>query len=273
MKKSVFYDHIECAARQEKRGLEEMLKMTADLGYEGVDMGWQGYDALYEAHRLLQGAGLSIASMYRIFEKSALPGEKELHTYFETLASCGCVKAMIVPWRYTPGCDRETEFAAVCAFIQGLIPIARQHGVTVSVEDFDHGDVIVSDTASLKRVFDAVPELRHTFDTGNYIYFGEDALAALDLFIDRVVHVHLKDRAHSPLTEGDGGPVAADGARIYTAPVGGGFLPIEECLRRLHKAGYEGYISAEHADTVCMWEYIRRSSAYIDTVLAALSAE
>lgn len=71
-----------------------------------------------------------------------------------------------------------------------------------------------------------------TVDTGWFGTQGYDAAKALEELADALFHVHLKD-------------VRAVGAHD-TCRYGEGVVPIRECVRTLHRIGYEGAISVEH---------------------------
>lgn len=84
---------------------------------------------------------------------------------------------------------------------------AAQEGLTVTIEDFDDAASPISTMEGMKWFTDRLPLLRVALDTGNFFYSGEDVLQALELFADRIVHVHCKDR----LT-GEQGPYPGVGA-------------------------------------------------------------
>lgn len=77
----------------------------------------------------------------------------------------------------------------------------------------------------------AIKRLDLVFDTGNFIYAGEDALESLAHLKDRIEYVHLKDRA-SP-----------DDMRCV--PAGSGCVPIPEIVHTLVWEGYNGWITIE----------------------------
>lgn len=273
MKKSVFYSHIVTAAEQEGVSVAEMIAEARTLGYTGVDVEWRGRDALLTAHELLSAAEMEIVSVYRFCDPALPLDEAEMRGFFESLVACGSDKAMVIPAYYSEGGDREAELRRACERLREICALATEYGVTVSVEDFDKESVIVANTETLRYALRAVPMLRYTFDTGNYAYFGESALSAYGEFRDRIVHVHLKDRACEPFSEGEAPTVALDGTLMYSSPVGKGRVEIAECLSRLCRDGYDGYVTVEHFRAARMKEYMRASAEYIDRVLAALTKE
>ena len=95
-------------------------------------------------------------------------------------------------------------------------------------------------TAALDRLFAASAKLGHAFDTGNYLYCGEDVLPALEHFRDRIGHVHLKDRR-----------AKSDAASV---PVGAGIVPVDEVVAKLLESGYDGWFTVEQYGSAQMLE-------------------
>jgi len=81
-------------------------------------------------------------------------------------------------------------------------------------------------------------------DLGNVAFVGEKPAPFAEKYIDRIVHVHVKDyfinrdvRAHYEL---------ADGTKIAPAPLGEGDMQLAEALRILKKHGYSGWFMLEN---------------------------
>jgi sugar phosphate isomerase/epimerase len=71
------------------------------------------------------------------------------------------------------------------------------------------------------------------FDTGNAAAFANDPVALLDQVIDRVVSVHASD--------------TAERGALRHVPLGTGVTPYSAIFRRLHDAGWDGWICMEEA--------------------------
>ena len=267
MKKSIFYDHILTAARQERASVEEMIAYVASLGYVGADVIWSDRERLLEIYRFLKAADMKITSVCLFCDLNDTLDYEGFVAFFECLRECGCQNAMMIPQALVK--DKDTGFAAVCGALNEICGIAADYDVRVSVEDFDSADAIVGSGASVEKILCAVPSLFHTFDTGNYAYFNESEIEMYERFKHRIVHVHLKDRAKSPLLPNEKATIMIDGSLVYPCPVGKGFIQIEECLKRLYAFGYTGYVSVEHFDVGDMKKAIRESSEFIDGILRA----
>ena len=158
----------------------------------------------------------------------------------------------------------EEDFSIVFEALRRLCAMAKDYGIIVTVEDFDGNDIIINNTQALKKAFDAVPQLCHSFDTGNYAFFQESEIEAFALFKDRIKHVHLKDRAFAPPTSDAVPQILSDGTTSYPCAVGMGGIKIRECLRLLAEMGYDGYFSVEHFGHPKMKEAIRDSAMFLE---------
>ncbi|MBO5326834.1 MAG: sugar phosphate isomerase/epimerase [Clostridia bacterium] len=268
MKKSIIYDHLLTAAEQEGVSIAKILSFAASLGYVGTDVRWRSADALCETQEMLKKEGFSLSSVYRFWDLTFPVDHEDANAFFACLGACGCDHAMIIPRGDGAIKDKNAAFETVCARLNEICDIAKNQKITVTVEDFDAVDAIICNTETLERAFVAVPKLRHTFDTGNYTYFYESPIAAFELFKDKIVHVHLKDRALAPVSSTQKAGALCDGKAAYSCAVGDGFVEIEQCIRSLHKNGYNGYLSVEHYGLDQMKTAIQRSAAYIDRILA-----
>jgi len=99
------------------------------------------------------------------------------------------------------------------------------------VEDFDNPKSLCYNAEGLDALFAITPSLGFAFDTGNFLFCGEDTLENLGRFQGKVRHLHLKDRA------------APDD--MTCVPVGTGCAPVGETVSRMLANGYDGYFTVE----------------------------
>lgn len=267
MKKSIFLDHILTAAEQCGQSADGMINYAASLGYKGADVRWSvkdslGGEAVIRSAKDLHRGGMCVSCVYRYCVLSGAYSEADMRDFFKTVAEVGCSQAMIIPGNYKG--DRVAELAAIVSRLRELCDMAEEYGVTVTTEDFDNVNAVVSGVSAADYILQRVPKLGFTLDTGNFICFGDDPLDAVKVFGNRITHVHLKDRSYTPITEGDG---KAEFAGLYPSPIGEGFLPIRECIKELKNIGYDGFVTAEHFLAEDMKEYIRRSAEFLNTVI------
>ena len=264
MKKSIFYEHIAEAARQENTTISEIAKYAASLGYSGSDVPWTSLEDFCRIYDILQESGIKIASVHRFWDIFSPLDTADADNFFKTLTNHGCFTAMIIPSGAENKPFTEEDFSTVCEALRTLCAMAKNYGITVTVEDFDSNDVIINNTGALKKAFAAVPDLYHSFDTGNYAFFGESEIEAFALFKDRIKSVHLKDRAFTPSTSDAVPQILSDGTTSYPCAVGKGDLKIRECLSLLAQISYDGYFSVEHFGHPKMKDAIRDSAKFLD---------
>ena len=123
--------------------------------------------------------------------------------------------------------DRDAARQRIAAFAKRV----TDKGFCIMVEDFDNPRSLCYNMAGLDSLFTLAPTLGHVFDTGNYLFAGDDALVAYGQFRDRIGHVHLKDRT------------APDNMRCV--PAGSGCIPIREIVGKLVASGYDGWLTVE----------------------------
>ena len=264
MKKAIFYHHILEAAEQTGRSVEEILAEAKKAGFDGVECDVRQFEkAPDEFMALLEKTGLVISSVCKYFDFGHKTDREEIEAYLDLLVKVKVKKTLIIPGFFDENSDREKETARIVEALKLVCELAEKRGITVTLEDYDDAPSPCSTMGGLKHFMDEVPGLKFTLDTGNFRYSCEDVLEAYDLLGDRLGHVHLKDRSELPMTEGDGGPKALDGKTLYPAPVGSGYIPIEECIRRTREDGYDDWYTAEHFGSVDMLGYIRQSARFL----------
>ena len=209
---SIFCDHIWTVARQEGISFREAATKIREIGYDGADVRvLQNPDEL----RILDSLGFGHACAIADIDYGA--GEQP---EMEALATG------LMPEGSTLE-ERDAARQRIAAFAKRV----SDKGFCIMVEDFDNPRSLCYNMAGLDSLFTLAPSLGHVFDTGNYLFAGDDALAAYDKFQDRIGHVHLKDR------------VAPDD--MHCVPAGSGCIPIADIVHKLVDAGYGGWLTVE----------------------------
>lgn len=229
---SIFYDHIRTVAQQEGISFREAATKVSEIGYEGVDMKvLQAFENPKEM-QILDSLGFKYACAIADIDYGAgnqpemeerVMRALEYHRgYFDQL--------LLVPGLMPEGSTDEDR-AAVRARIAAFVSKAAEEGFSVMVEDYDNPRSPCYNTERLDSLFTLSPKLGLVFDTGNFIYAGEDALESFVHLRDRIDHVHLKDR------------VSPDDMRCV--PAGSGCVPIPEIVHTLVSEGYNGWLTVE----------------------------
>lgn len=125
--------------------------------------------------------------------------------------------------------DKTAFNDAIFSSLNHLCECTEKHGISVLVEDFDSKKIPCGNCGDMLFFGEKVSKLKYTFDTGNFAYFGEDALECFEKLKGRIGHVHLKDRNPD----------------MSVTETGKGSIPIEEIVGKLKESGYNGTISVE----------------------------
>jgi sugar phosphate isomerase/epimerase len=158
------------------------------------------------------------------------------------LIGCSCVDTTD-GMRQPEGLTDEEAMALMKQSYEQIIEVAEAHQITVNIEP--HG-YFTTKPEMMERMlgFSESPCLRLNMDTGNTFIAGQDPVAFLEQFIDRVSHVHIKDVSESLAAAALG---EATGIAVSHCALGEGVNAdnIRKCLEILRDHGYEGVLSME----------------------------
>lgn len=224
---SLFFDHIRDMAVQEGISLREAATKVKELGYEGTDI---NVAISAEELAILDELGFQYPCVICNIDFSDGEFPEKVQQALDFVTARHIDKLLLIPGFYDGEITAE-QWTELEGRMQAFAVKMAQVGCSVLLEDFDNDRSPCSNIAELERIFAHVPELGHVFDSGNWLFSGEDATVALEKFLPRVKHVHLKDR------------VAADD--MSCPATGGGVIPIKEIISTLQQNGYDGWYSVE----------------------------
>ena len=249
---SIFCDHIGTLARQEGITFAEAAEKLRDIGYTGADI--RVFQSPSEL-RTLDSLGFARACAITDIDCS-VDNQKELEfATLEFMQDKNISTVLLVPGLLPRDCsdnDRNMVISRIARFINMM----SDYGIQVLVEDFDNPRSICYNAVRLDSLLTVSPKLNLVFDTGNFLYAGDDTRACLDRFCDRVSHVHLKDRVS-----------ATD---MTCVPIGTGCTPAAELIGRLLESGYNGWFTVEQYGSRNMLPDSR--TAYENTLAAIRAA-
>jgi inosose dehydratase len=111
-----------------------------------------------------------------------------------------------------------------------------------------HMGTVVESEADIDRLMSSTGEAAGLlFDSGHCLFAGADPAVVLDRHIARVVHVHCKDLRRDVLDRAIKEDMTFLGAvleGVFTVP-GDGCIAFAPLLRKLHQAGYAGWLVVE----------------------------
>jgi sugar phosphate isomerase/epimerase len=215
-------------------------------------LGYQPHVALYEdpvlLRRKMESYGLAFSQVDAAYPLSGKDGPIRGVPYvlksiqWANLIGCPCVDTtdgMHAPAGLT---DVEAMDLMKRSYEQ-IIEVAEAHKIIVNIEPHGYFTTKPDMIARMLEFCDS-PYLRMNMDTGNTFIAGQDPVAFLKRFIDRVNHVHIKDVSESLAAAVRGHQT---GIAVSQCAIGDGVNAdnIRQCLALLRDHGYNGVLSME----------------------------
>jgi inosose dehydratase len=163
----------------------------------------------------------------------------------EVLVSAAVVDSSWAPRRPLD----DDEWRQLVESLSVLDEIAAERGLRHVVHP--HVGTVIEDSADIDRLLDA-SDVRWCLDTGHLAIGGVEPSAFAERAGDRVGHVHLKDVDEAVAAQvRSGGLSLVDGVRRgLFQPLGAGDLAIDQVIRHLQDAGYDGWYVLEQDITI-----------------------
>ncbi len=244
---SAYYAHLLSASEQTGRSVFDVAKECFKQGITGVDVIYSDInDESIENIRKMKEYGFTVCSMPVQTDFVHVPSEKAADEFIEWAKKLGATVIMSIPGVAEEGEDKEALRQKSLPAIKYMASKAAEYGIKVGVEDYDDYRSAVAGIEGIEWYLKALPELHCIFDTGNFIYMGDDTLEAYNKFKDKILYqIHCNDKI---LTNPQNAfpRKRATGVEDYPAAVGTGIIPIEEILKDLISNGFDGIITIEN---------------------------
>lgn len=224
---STFSDHVFSVARQDSVSLLDAAKWVRSIGIEGVDA---RTTLTPEDMAAFDEAGLQHACAILDLSYSREPVAEMEEKALEFCKEYQFTRLMYCP-SLLPQEATEEMRDSLRQCVKAFADKAIAAGIDLIFEDYDNPRSLTFNMEALDKLFEAIPEANHTYDTGNFFFAGDDPMVAFEHFRNRISHVHLKDR----LAVGDPASPAA----------GTGVVPCREVVDRLLAEGYTGWFTIE----------------------------
>ena len=242
----------------------QTVSEMALAGFTGCEIGNKYPKDPAELKAQLDLRGMRIASRWYSSFLLTRPFEEEVRDFtanLDFLAAVGADRINVSEQSYSIQGQTDTpiltgahkhvmdggEWAALCGGLDKLGKIAADRGFKLCFHH--HMGTVVQTAAETDRML-ANTDPRYVFlcyDTGHVTFAGEDPLAMLRKYVDRVGHVHLKDMRLPVVEEaGQQGWSFLQAVRngAFTVP-GDGNVDFDPVFRLLDQAGYEGWLLVE----------------------------
>lgn len=142
----------------------------------------------------------------------------------------------------------DEEWDTLCQGLNKLGKIAKEeYGISLTFHH--HMGTVVQTAAETERLMEGTdPEyVSLLFDSGHFAYCGEDPVAMVTKYVDRIKHVHLKDIRPDVVEKvkaEDMSFLAGVRAGAFTIP-GDGCVDFDSIFKVLEEADYAGYMVVE----------------------------
>ena len=268
MKLSVFLDHVLDAKNQSGKSLEELFNLIKGWGISALEANGSYLLNNPQVLEQIKAAGLKISCIY---ETHDFPNSKDFTSakkHIDLAHEVGAKNILIIPGFLSQeeaelykNCNNKEKafelmenspaFIQIVEMLKKSVEYGKTKDVTITLEDYDGFTSPCSHIYQLLWFMENVPGLKHSFDTGNYAFSGEDNFLAYDLLNQFITHVHCKDRTET----------------LECPPVGSGKMNINIFVDKLKKKGYDDYLAIEHFGVSPQLEYIEKSAAYLNKLL------
>lgn len=215
-------------------------------------LGYQPHVALYQDPVLLRetmaGYGVQFSQVDAAYPLSGLDGPLRGVPYvlksIAWAAQAGSPRVDTTDGLHVPvGLTENESMELMRRSYSQIIEVAEAHGIIVNIEPHGH---FTTRPDYMEQMLDFVdsPLLRMNMDTGNTFIAGQDPVAFVQRFLDRIDHVHVKDVSESLAAAVRGGQT---GIAVSQCALGDGVNAdnIRTILTLLRDSGYTGVLSME----------------------------
>jgi len=242
---AIFCDHIETIAKQEHITFAEAAVRVRSIGFTGTDV-WVTQNTI--ELDLLQSLGFEFPCAILDVNYCVSDCKDAENAALDFMKRYKIDKVLIVVGLMREGSE-DHDFEAVKKRVAAFAQRAEKEGIKVLLEDYDNAASPCYNLERLTNIFANCEMVGHVFDSGNYLFAGDDCLVALDKFKKNVGHVHLKDRVS---------------AEDMSCPaVGDGCIPIKKAVKTLKAAGYKGWYTVEFFDNPSMLSAAEKSYKFV----------
>ena len=234
---SIEYMFLEAGER-----LEDRIAAAAAAGFRKLEMFTTANRDVPSLRRALDDHGCELVSA--VTDPRIRLIDPDTHADFrdqfraaaEDAVALGCRRLVVPSGPAVPYLKRPAQLATVARAMEGIVPIAEEHGLTILLEPVntrvDHPGVLFSLTEDAVSVIEAVgsPRVRLLYDLYHSVTEREDPFAVLPAVAHLVGHVQIAD------APGRGEP-------------GSGGIDWPAMLTLLEDVGYTGLVGLECSPT------------------------
>jgi sugar phosphate isomerase/epimerase len=249
---SAYFSFEKCLQWAERNGLHLIECGVIDGVVWSHGLGYYPHVALHEdpvlVRRKMEGYGARFSQIDAAYPLSGRDGPVRGVPYvlkaIPWAALAGCPRVDTTDGLHPPeGLSDDQAMDAMKRSYEMIVETAEAHRVVVNIEPHGH---FTTRPEMMQRMLDFCqsPLLRMNMDTGNTYIAGQDPVAFLRRFVERVDHVHVKDVAPA-LAAAARGKQTGIGMSHCALGDGVNAANIAQCLEILRDHGYTGVLSIE----------------------------
>jgi sugar phosphate isomerase/epimerase len=244
MKISVFIDFLRAITAQRSKTFEEVLQIAANLGITKVDVQQGHLEWVLENMPLLEKYGITVGSMIARADFLHDPSKAAADRIIESAKMLKTDNILLVPGFWQEGDVEKECILSSLEPMKYIVKKATDDGIAIGFEDYD-GETPVSKSENMLWYIENLPGSHCIFDTGNFLYEGEDVLENYKMLKPYITRqVHCKDRALTGRPD-EAPSVSKNGFESYPAAVGSGIMPMKEILTDFKESGFDGILTIE----------------------------
>jgi sugar phosphate isomerase/epimerase len=253
--------YLDAMLRDRSMSVRDWIAIASDLPLDGVELYWPTVvelsdDALRELRVDADRRGLQLPLMCAspdFTQPDRVAFEREIAEQARAIratAILGGSVTRVLSGQRRPGLSRALGIALTVSAITRLLPVAREHGIVLAIENhlkdyFWVETEFAQNSDVFLEIVGGIPEQEPfgvQFDASNTFVIGEDPYALLEAVKGRVVSAAASDRDAVP------DAAAPFGRRVTHHPVGEGSLDYDRIFGTLAEAGFRGWVSIEDGD-------------------------
>lgn len=252
--------------------IQECKRLGVD-GVELLDFFWKDRAAETPAVRAaLAETGLSVG-VYSVSNEFVNPNAEEraaqvavIKAGVDSALEYGAKVVRVFGGNVREGVTYEQGLAWIIEGLSAAAEYAYANGITLALEN--HG-LLAGKSAQVETILRAVasPALKANPDTGNFLLTHEASHDAVERLATRAAMVHFKDFQIMPDDYTGFAYTSIEGFKLAGTAIGEGEVSLEDCVRSLREAGFDGWLNIEYEGAEDPLTAVARSVAYTKQLL------
>lgn len=144
--------------------------------------------------------------------------------------------------------------------LEKIVKYGSEKGILVTIENLPSLKTLMCSIEDVGEILQRIPELKLTFDTGNFLIAEDSVLDAYNVFKERIANIHAKDFRIEKSGEG---LRSKNGIILSSCIHGAGVIPFQKLFKYLNRDGYNKYVSLEYENDLDNTIPLSQASKYL----------